>query len=401
MAVKDTPPFASLNLFTASKQIQFLKTLKQLQFSGQLVFTDAKEEQWTLYLYLGSLTYATGGTHPMRRWQRNLTAYCPQIIANSSVLNFNPARFSAVTFTTDWQYQLLCLWVAQQKITHEQAQQVIRSIVTEVLLDVAQAMRVVHQINQDPNNSLSAPLVLIDVQDAVVKVQSLWQAWQDAQLAKYSPNNAPLIKQPEELRKRTSIQLYQTLSHILNGQYTLHDLAMKMQRDVVQVSSSLLPYIHLALVELITIPDLPNPINTPVYKTPITTADSTKQMVVCVDDSPLVCQTMESLLTAAGYQFLGVNDALRAFGILLSRQPDVIFLDLVMPNINGYELCSKLRKLPAFHNTPILILTGNDGIVDRVRAKLVGASDFLSKPIDAGTVLSMIRKHLEPGVISK
>lgn len=400
MAVKDTPPFASLNLFTASKQIQFLKTLKQLEFSGQLVFTDAKEEQWTLYLYLGSLTYATGGTHPIRRWQRNLTAYCPQILGNSSAIHLNLSRFNTVTFTTDWQYQLLCLWVAQQKITHEQAQQVIYSIVTEVLLDVAQAMRVVHQINQDPNNSLSSPLVLIDVQDAIVKVQSLWQSWQDAQLAKYSPNNSPVIKQPEELRKRTSIQLYQTLSHILNGQYTLYDLAIKMQRDVVQVSSSLLPYINLAMVDLITIPDLPNPIDTPVHKTPITSADSTKKLVVCVDDSPLVCQTMESLLTAAGYRFVGVNDALRAFGVLLSHQPDVIFLDLVMPNANGYELCSKLRKLPAFHNTPILILTGNDGIVDRVRAKLVGASDFLSKPIDAGTVLSMIRKHLEQGVIS-
>jgi chemotaxis family two-component system response regulator PixG len=71
-----------------------------------------------------------------------------------------------------------------------------------------------------------------------------------------------------------------------------------------------------------------------------------------------------------------------------------------MPNTNGYEICAKLRKLPGFRNTPIVILTGNDGFVDRVRAKLVGASDFLSKPVDAGTVLSVIRKHLEQGATS-
>jgi chemotaxis family two-component system response regulator PixG len=109
---------------------------------------------------------------------------------------------------------------------------------------------------------------------------------------------------------------------------------------------------------------------------------------------------MEALLVAAGYQFVGVNDALRAFSILLTRKPDLVFLDLVMPNTNGYEICSKLRKLPSFQNTPIVILTGNDGIVDRVRAKLVGASDFLSKPVDAETVLGVIRKHLRQESIS-
>ena len=398
--VNETTPFASLNLFTASKHIRFLKTLKQIRFSGQLVLTDSKGQQWSFYLYLGSLIYATGGTHPMRRWQRNLAAYCPRMVAYHSVLPPNLAGVNVASSTTDWQYQLLCLWVSQQKITSEQAAQVIGSIISEVLFDVAQAMRVVHQINQDPDYLLSAPIVLIDVQKAIAKAAELWQAWQDAQLANYFPNSAPVIKQPEELRQRTSTQVYQTLIQVLNGEYTLHDLALKMKRNIVQVSHSLLPYIHSGLVELVSIPDLPNPIHTPILKTPPTLADSTKQLVACVDDSPLVCQTMEALLTAAGYQFVGIDDGLRAFAVLLSRKPDLIFLDLVMPNTNGYEICSKLRSLPAFRKTPILILTGNDGIVDRVRAKLVGASDFLSKPVDAGTVLAVIRKHLAQGATS-
>jgi chemotaxis family two-component system response regulator PixG len=65
-----------------------------------------------------------------------------------------------------------------------------------------------------------------------------------------------------------------------------------------------------------------------------------------------------------------------------------------MPNTNGYEICTQLRKVSAFHNTPIVILTGNDGIIYRVRSKLVGASGFLSKPVNPETVLAVVRQHL-------
>lgn len=168
-----------------------------------------------------------------------------------------------------------------------------------------------------------------------------------------------------------------------------------MQRDVAEVARSLLPYIQLGLVELVEIPDLPCLIAPPTDKILSTSAAQQGPLIACVDDSPLICRTMEKILTAAGYRFVGVNDALRALTIMLARKPDLLFLDLVMPNTNGYEICGSLRKLSFFRNTPIVILTGNDGIIDRVRAKLVGASDFLSKPVDEETLLMVIRKHLK------
>jgi chemotaxis family two-component system response regulator PixG len=108
---------------------------------------------------------------------------------------------------------------------------------------------------------------------------------------------------------------------------------------------------------------------------------------------------MDKILVTANYQFLGVNDPLRALAILMARKPELIVLDLVMPNANGYEICSNLRKLSFFRNTPIVILTGNDGLIDRVRAKMVGSSDFISKPVNADIVLSTIRKHLKQETI--
>ena len=398
IAVKDTPPLLPLNMFTALKPIQFLEKLKRLQFSGQLVLTAPKGEQWSFYLYLGSIMYATGGIHPVRRWRRNLVAYCPQMPPQIAEWQRELGGLNTAAFNTCWEYELLCLWLREQRITREQADRMIRSVITEVLFDVAQAMQVTSQISED--SSLSTSLILIDVQEAIAEAHRLWQIWRNAMVADYSLNSAPIIKQPEKLRERTTVPVYQNLSKVLNGQYTLRDLALLMKRDVMEVTRSLQLYIQLGLVELIRVPDLPAPVNTPVAKKPTAIATPAGPLVACVDDSPLVCQTMEALLVAAGYQFVGVNDALRAFSILLTRKPDLVFLDLVMPNTNGYEICSKLRKLPSFQKTPIVILTGNDGIVDRVRAKLVGASDFLSKPVDAETVLGVIRKHLQQEAIS-
>lgn len=99
-------------------------------------------------------------------------------------------------------------------------------------------------------------------------------------------------------------------------------------------------------------------------------------------------------MTQAGYRFVGINDDMRAIATLLAKKPDLIFLDLVMPNTNGYEICSQLRKISAFRNTPIIILTGNDTVIDRVRTKMVGCTDFLGKPVDSQTVLDTITKYL-------
>jgi chemotaxis family two-component system response regulator PixG len=103
---------------------------------------------------------------------------------------------------------------------------------------------------------------------------------------------------------------------------------------------------------------------------------------------------MEQVIRAAGFNFLSTTEGARAVPLFLTKKPDLIFLDLVMPDTNGYEICSQLRKISRFKETPIIILSGNDGLVDQVRARLLGATDFLSKPIEPFIILSVIRKHL-------
>jgi chemotaxis family two-component system response regulator PixG len=72
----------------------------------------------------------------------------------------------------------------------------------------------------------------------------------------------------------------------------------------------------------------------------------------------------------------------------------MIFLDLIMPSINGYELCGQIRRVSRLANVPIVILTGRDGIIDRVRAKMVGATGFLTKPVNRANIDRAIAQYL-------
>jgi chemotaxis family two-component system response regulator PixG len=361
--------------------------LKQERFSGKVLLRYQNQE-WNLYLFLGRILYATGGHHPIKRWRRNVLAYCPQVDVNT--LNITENNIS-LTGEISWEYLLLYSAVEQQHISRDQAAKIIASIVAEVLFDITQVTHITCEVK--PENLSVPQLVLLDPGQAIAEAQHAWQNWQKAKLADRSPNRAPLIREPEQLQQQVSPAVFQNLTKLLDGQRSLRDIAAGMKRDVMDVTASLLPYIQSGLIEFVDIPDTAPPITPPtVVSRQAVTASNT--LIACVDDSPLVCQSLEKILTTAGYQFVAIQDSLRAIATLLTRKPDLIFLDLVMPNTNGYEICSQLRKVSVFRDTPIIILTGNDGIIDRVRAKLVGATDFLSKPVDAQTLLEVTQTHL-------
>ncbi|NET33126.1 MAG: response regulator [Cyanothece sp. SIO1E1] len=393
---KEAPALIPISEFTAIKQVGLFETLKQPRFSGQLILTGPRKQEWTFYLYMGRIMYVTGGLHPVRRWYRQLTAHCPQIPLHDSFIRLELTNIPASASMISWEYQLLCLWVERQRMTRDQAAKMIVASVVEVLFDITQSMQVTYQVQG--NKSLSTKLALINAEQAIAGAQRHWQAWQAAKVADRSPNQAPVIRQPLLLKKHAPAKVSQTLTKLLDGQRTLRDIAMQMGRDVTQVTRSLLPYVQLGAVELVEVADKAAPM-LPVAPTSTTAMAAQSALIACVDDSPGVCQNMEQILTGAGYQFVSVSDPLRAIAILLSRKPDLIFLDLVMPNANGYEICSQLRKLSIFRKTPIIILTGNDGIVDRVRAKVVGSTDFLSKSVESGAVLGVVRKYLKKGTL--
>lgn len=389
--ISDNKPTEYHNTDTLVNQ---LSALKSSQFTGKLAIASTSEQEWKFYLYQGRILYATGGIHPVRRWQRHLAAYCPQIQVNQ--LNLPAELFSREA----WEYQLFGLWLKQQQISREQAAQIIRESVTEVLVDILQAGQVKYQTQ--PENPLPFQLLLIEFEQVLAPAQKLWQSWKAANLTNLLPNKAPIIKRPESLQQQTSPATYQQLTLLLNGKRTLRELAVQMKRQASEVTTSLLPYIQAGIVELVDIPDLLVPTNSaalpvaPAAPAPPASSVQTTAVIACIDDSPLVCQTMEQILTKAGYQYIAIQDPLRAISTLLTRKPDLIFLDLVMPNLSGYEVCAKLRQMSACRETPIVILSSN--AIDQDRAKTVGVTDYLEKPMQPEAVLQLIGKYLSSKV---
>lgn len=398
MAIENPAPTISIAEFNCSKQLKLFETLKREAFTGELLLKSAEGVDWVFYLYLGRIFSAAGGCHPVRRWYRNVNRYCAQVNLDPTLLKQELAQVGGTLGERPWEYQLLSLWVKRQIIERRQAESVIESILVEMLFDITQATEVTFEVFSKPFSANH--IVLVDAEKAILEADKLWKAWQTAKIADRSPNRAPIIRQHEELKQRTSEATYGNLSKLLNGRHTLRDLAIKLQHNVVDVTVSLLPYLQMGLVDLTTVKDWTAPYTVPTPPKPATpVAMPNGPVIACVDDSPAICHAMESILTESGYQAVTVKDAMRALAVILERRPDLIFLDLVMPNANGYEICSQLRKLSFFRQTPIVILTGNDGVIDRVRAKMVGATDFISKPVKTEMVLGTIRKHLKASVI--
>ncbi|NES23364.1 MAG: response regulator [Symploca sp. SIO3E6] len=116
--------------------------------------------------------------------------------------------------------------------------------------------------------------------------------------------------------------------------------------------------------------------------------------IACIDDSPTVLNAINSFLDDQSFSVVMINDPVKALMQVVRMKPDLILLDVEMPNLDGYELCSLLRKHPLFKNTPIVMVTGNTGFIDRAKAKLVKASGYLTKPFNKSELLKMVFKHL-------
>ncbi|MEO0645220.1 MAG: response regulator [Cyanobacteria bacterium J06650_10] len=117
-------------------------------------------------------------------------------------------------------------------------------------------------------------------------------------------------------------------------------------------------------------------------------------LIVHVEDSWSDSQRMEAIVQTADCDYLNIQESMHAIPLLIEKKPQLIFLDLVMPIANGYEICAQIRRVSSLKRVPIVIVTSNSGVTDWLRSKITGASGFLSKPIDSEKVLKIINKFI-------
>ena len=128
--------------------------------------------------------------------------------------------------------------------------------------------------------------------------------------------------------------------------------------------------------------------------TPPASIDKSIYKIVCVDDSQAMLNQLQSFLDDESFVVSTINNPVKALMQIVRLKPDLILLDVKMSGIDGYELCKLLRNHSAFKHTPIVMVTGNTGIIDKVKARLVGASGYLAKPFKQSDLLKIIFKQL-------
>jgi chemotaxis family two-component system response regulator PixG len=373
------------------KLIKEFNLCKQFKYTGQLHINNDQGKSWNFYYQRGQIVWVTGGTHPYRRWLRNITQHCPAI-------DISKIQYSSDNILIDyWDYILLENLYLRNKIRQEQIDNIVESTISEILFDLSQQMYL-SSLSFEKNETLILKSSLSYKSRNILfkTIQEYWENWQDAGLKGISPYLAPVLNNPQQLQNLVSPLVYSNLQRLLTGDNTLWDLALKMNKSVLQISLSLLPYIKKGIIGLIELPDLPLPADQVSQTSQVKEKNNTHiPLIACVDDSIQVCQMLERIIISHGMRFVGVQHPLQALPILLESKPDLIFLDLMMPVVNGYEVCEQLRRCSQFAKTPIVILTGSDGVFDRVRSKVFGATEFVTKPVETDKVMRVVNKYLQ------
>ncbi|NWF61886.1 MAG: response regulator [Fischerella sp.] len=360
------------------------------QYSGALDITTSNRHKFRFYYHQGSIVWATGGNHPHRRLRRHMAQHFPQIDLQSIQWRWQNLSIN------NWDYQLLKALHQKQKIQLSQVNIIVESTIAEILFDIIQQAHSTHVFcERRLEVILDSPMSFASIEISLQQVRQLWQNWSQAGLSRVSPNLAPCVNQPEQLQQEVNQSVYNHFITLINGKYTLRDIAVKMKQGVLPITNYLLPYIKKGQIQLREVTDWHLNINTATgtsVDTPL--IKQTNLLVACVDDSPQVGRILGEMIIPNGLKFIHIQDSTKALEILIERKPNLIFLDLMMPCTNGYELCAQLRRISLFNQTPIIILTGSDGIFDRTRAKVVGSTDFITKPIVADKVMGILRKYL-------
>ena len=112
--------------------------------------------------------------------------------------------------------------------------------------------------------------------------------------------------------------------------------------------------------------------------------------ILVVDDSKTIRRTAETLLTKEGCQVFTAIDGFDALSKIADHQPDLIFVDIMMPRLDGYETCSLIKHNKVFKKTPVIMLSSKDGLFDRARGRIVGSEQYLTKPFTKDELLGAI-----------
>lgn len=119
-----------------------------------------------------------------------------------------------------------------------------------------------------------------------------------------------------------------------------------------------------------------------------------KLKVMVIDDSKTIRRTAETLLKKAGCEVYTAVDGFDALAKIADSHPDIIFVDIMMPRLDGYQACALIKNNSRFKSTPVIMLSSKDGLFDRAKGRIVGSDQYLTKPFSKDELLGAIKTHI-------
>ena len=116
--------------------------------------------------------------------------------------------------------------------------------------------------------------------------------------------------------------------------------------------------------------------------------------VMVIDDSRTIRRTAETLLVREGCDVVSATDGFEALSKIADHNPQIIFVDIMMPRLDGYQTCALIKNNQTFKNVPVIMLSSKDGLFDKARGRIVGSEQYLTKPFTREELLGAIRKYV-------
>ncbi|MEL7038051.1 MAG: response regulator [Cyanobacteria bacterium J06592_8] len=335
---------------------------------------------WLVFCLNGRIIYAGQSEDSLSR----LRDYLRRFQADTALLQIE-APSIAMMNAPEYGY----LWAMLEKnlITPAQARSIIHGMVHETLFDLLSLHQGSFIFEMGP--PLAPQLTTLEISSLLAKIMKQVQEWKTFLPYIQSPNQCPSIPDPQKLKQTLRPQAFETLSRWTDGQTTFRQISRYLNRDIVTVTKAMYPFVQQGFVQLID--------HTSNRESPKPTSPPKVPRIVCIDDDIVIRETVESILNQQGYEATAISHPLKALSWVFQLKPDLILCDIAMPELNGYEICAMLRNSTAFRQTPIVMLTGIDGFIDRLRARMIRATDYLTKPFGESELLTLVETYVGAG----
>lgn len=353
--------------------------------SGDRSSNATGDRSWFVFFSNGQIIYAGDSGGNLSRLRDYLRRYKIEHTLDSVAV-------SAIATLNAPEYGHLWALLENHVLTPAQGRSMIQNMVHETLFDLLSLHQGAFIFEISP--ALSPQLTTLEIEPLIVKIMKQVQEWNQLQPQIQSPDQCPVITDVDQLRETLKESTLSTLGRWVDGKTSIRQMARFLNRDILTVARAVYPYVQRGLVHL-------------VYPSSQTFTSGSQEFefsdqarvprIVCVDDGSTIRKAVEFILSQHGYEATAISNPLKALSLVFHLKPDLILCDIAMPELDGYELCAMLRQSTAFRQVPIVMLTGKDGFIDRVKARMVGATDYLTKPFGESELLMLVEKYVGMG----